>query len=235
MMTNPGLTSFDPAVATLAARVRSVQESSRERVIIGITGSPAAGKSTLAEQLVAELGADAVWVPMDGFHLANSALDALGRRHRKGAPDTFDAPGYVNALKRIRADGDLPIYLPCFHREIEESFAGEIAVTAQHRVVVTEGNYLLLDIEPWSRIAGLCDEVWFCEVDAAERERRLIERHHGHGRSLADAQEWAQRVDGPNADLVQATRAHAQVIITATGSGWEAHRDEPGSQDRPAG
>lgn len=232
-MTNPAVTSLAPSVATLAARVRSLQESSPERVIIGIAGSPAAGKSTLAEQLVAELGVDAVWVPMDGFHLANSTLDALDRRSRKGAPDTFDAPGYVNALQRIRADGDQPIYLPCFHREIEESFAGEIAVTPQHRVVITEGNYVLLDIEPWSRIADLCNEVWFCEVDAAERRRRLVGRHHANGRSLAAAQGWTERVDGPNADLVQATRARAQVIITATESVWGAHRDEPGSQDRP--
>lgn len=231
MMTNPELPGFDPAVATLAARVRTVQESRRERVIIGITGSPAAGKSTLAEQLVAELGHDAVWVPLDGFHLANSILDALDRRSRKGAPDTFDAPGYVNALQRIRQDGDHPVYLPCFHREIEESFAGEIAVTPQHRVVITEGNYLLLDAEPWSQISSLCDEVWFCEVDAVERERRLIGRHHGHGRSLADAQDWARRVDEPNADLVQATRVHAQVIITTTGSVGHENHGKAGSPD----
>lgn len=231
MMTNPELPGFDPAVATLAARVRTVQESSRERVIIGITGSPAAGKSTLAEQLVTELGHDAVWVPLDGFHLANSILDALDRRSRKGAPDTFDALGYVNALQRIRQDGDHPVYLPCFHREIEESFAGEIAVTPQHRVVITEGNYLLLEVEPWSRISSLCDEVWFCEVEAVERERRLIGRHHSHGRSLADAQDWARRVDGPNADLVQATRVHAQVIITTTGSVGHGSREEAGSPD----
>ena len=135
------------------------------RCLLGLTGVPGAGKSTLAARLAAHAGASAIAVPMDGFHLANAELARLGRRERKGAPDTFDAAGYVALLRRLRDPvvGEV-VYAPAFHREIEEAIAGEIAVPADVPLVITEGNYLLLN-GPWAAVRPLLDEVWFVEGD----------------------------------------------------------------------
>ena len=94
---------------------------------------------------------------MDGFHLANVELERLGRRGRKGAPDTFDSAGYVALLRRLLAQADDEIvYAPEFRREIEEPIANAIPVFAPTQLVITEGNYLLLDDGPWARGAGRC-------------------------------------------------------------------------------
>lgn len=219
-MTSTDTASVDltPPLADLITRVQSRHAHSKGRIIIGITGSPGAGKSTLAESLVAHLGDIAVWVPMDGFHLANATLDALGRHDRKGAPDTFDAFGYVHALRRVRNETGHPVYLPSFHRERDEPIAAQVVVEPHHRIVITEGNYLLLSEDPWPLAAQACDEVWFCQVEDAERQQRLIQRHHRHGRSLTEARAWADTVDSANAGLVQPTRQRADLIIT-TGLG----------------
>ena len=111
----------------LITRARALV-SSGERRVLGIAGPPAAGKSKIARAVLRELGASAVAVPMDGFHLANAELRRLGRADRKGAPDTFDAAGYVDLLRRLRNQGPEVVYAPEFHREVEESYAGAIAV-----------------------------------------------------------------------------------------------------------
>jgi pantothenate kinase len=150
---------------------------------------------------------------MDGFHLANATLDRLGRADRKGAPDTFDAAGYVATLRRIRAGGEV-VYAPRFHREIEESYAAELAVDpTTARLVVTEGNYLLLDEPPWSPVRGLLDACWYVAVDEALRLRRLVNRHLGYGRPPAVAHAWAYGSDQRNADLVARTRPAADAVV----------------------
>ncbi|WP_338403787.1 nucleoside/nucleotide kinase family protein [Cellulosimicrobium arenosum] len=204
----------------LARRVRGLQERSRgRRVVVGITGSPGAGKTTLALRLVERLGDEAVHLPMDGFHLANATLDALGRRDRKGALDTFDGWGFVALLARVRAEDDHAVYAPSFHREVDEPVAGEIAVRPEHRVVVVEGNYLLVPDEPWGRVSDLLDEAWFCAATDDERERRLVDRHTRHGRTVEAATAWATDVDGRNALVVQATRPRADLMVSGTLSG----------------
>lgn len=181
--------------------------------ILGIVGPPGAGKSTLAERIVAELGEPACLLPMDGFHLANATLGRLGRADRKGAPDTFDATGYVATLRRIRAGGEI-VYAPRFHREIEESYAAELAVDpTTTRLVVTEGNYLLVDEPPWSSVRGLLDACWYVAIDEALRLRRLVIRHRGYGRSPAVAHAWAHGSDQRNADLVARTRPTADAVV----------------------
>ena len=115
------------------------------RAVLGICGAPGAGKSTLAARLAEAVGPAAVVVPMDGFHLHDDELARLGLSDRKGAPETFDVAGYVALLRRLHIETDHVVYAPEFDRSREESIAGAIAVRPEHRLVVTEGNYLLDD------------------------------------------------------------------------------------------
>lgn len=184
------------------------------RRILGIAGLPGAGKSTLASQLLAHLGDRAVTVPMDGFHLANAELKRLGRADRKGAFDTFDGAGYVAMLERIRrADPAETVYAPAFHREIEEPIAGEIPVPPGVALVITEGNYLLLDDGPWKRVRDLLDEAWFVDVDDAQRRGQLLERHMRFGRERQDALDWIANTDEPNGRLIAATADRADFRV----------------------
>ena len=187
-----------------------------ERAILGITGAPGAGKSTLAQWLADELGDDAVLVPMDGFHLANEVLIALGRRDRKGAPDTFDAAGYVAMLERLRSQDDEVVYAPRFDREIEESIGSAIPVARSVRLVVTEGNYLLLAQDPWSRIRSLLDEAWFLMPADAVRHERLIARHMAFGKTEEEARAWSMGSDERNAVVIRATADVADLVIDLT-------------------
>ena len=185
-----------------------------QRQILGIAAAPGAGKSTLAEGLQRTLGAQAQVVPMDGFHLANSELQRLGRKDRKGAPDTFDAAGYVQLLQRIRAQRPgQTIYAPEFRRDLEEGVAGAIAIEASTPLIITEGNYLLLDDGAWSDVADLLDEAWFLNVSAALRQQRLLERHMRFGRSREAALQWIAQTDEPNALRVERGRSRADWII----------------------
>ncbi|UJP40641.1 nucleoside/nucleotide kinase family protein [Cellulomonas palmilytica] len=209
-------------LAVLAARVRDLRAARGARVLVGITGSPGAGKTTLATLLVAELGPDAVHLPMDGFHLANATLDALGRHDRKGALDTFDGWGFLALLRRVRDERDRTVYAPSFRREVDEPVAAEIAVEPHHEVVVVEGNYLLVDDGPWAHVRGVLDETWFAVTPDDERTRRLVERHTRHGRTPDAAAAWAEQVDGRNAALVEPTAARADLLV----SGFRAARPE---------
>jgi pantothenate kinase len=187
------------------------------RRILGIAGAPGAGKSTLAGLVSARLDGAAVQVPMDGLHLADVELSRLGRRHRKGAPDTFDGFGYLALLRRLRAPapGEV-VYAPAFDRTIEQPIAGSIPVGPSVPLVITEGNYLLLNEPPWHQIRPLLDEVWFVEVDDAVRVGRLIRRHIEFGKTPEQAAEWVNRLDEQNARLVAATRDRADLIVQAS-------------------
>lgn len=203
----------------LSKRIRAkLQESSKSRIIIGIAGSPGGGKSTLAENLIEILNSGseklAVQLPMDGFHLANSTLDRIGKHDRKGAIDTFDGWGFLNLVKRVETETNNPVYAPSFRREIDEGVAGEIAVEPHHKIVVIEGNYLLADSEPWVEIRKHLDESWFCFTPPEERLSRLIRRHVFFGRTPEAAERWALDVDGANAVLIEATAKNAHLIVS---------------------
>lgn len=189
--------------------------SSGKRQIVAIVAQPGAGKSTLAQALLAHYGDAVQVVPMDGFHLANSELDRLGRRSRKGAPDTFDAAGFVNLLQRIKHQkpGDDAVYAPEFRREVEEAIAGAIAVRASTPLVITEGNYLLLDDAPWHQVRDVVNETWYLDVHDALRQARLLARHMQFGRSQAEALDWIASTDEPNAVRIAQTRQHASVCV----------------------
>jgi pantothenate kinase len=187
------------------------------RVMLGLVGAPGAGKSTLAQSLLHAFASIAQVVPMDGFHLANAELQRLGRADRKGAPDTFDSAGYLALLQRIRAqqhsDGGEIVYAPEFRREIEEPIAGAIAVLPSTRLVITEGNYLLLDAGAWAAVPATLDEVWYVEVGDDLRRRRLVQRHEQFGRSPESALAWMEGTDEPNARLIHAGRDRAQHVF----------------------
>ena len=182
------------------------------RRVIGITGCPGAGKSTLASRLAADRTTSVV-VPMDGFHLAQRQLERLGRAARKGAPDTFDVDGFVDLLARIRRSVAETVFAPAFDRDLEEPIAGAIAVEPHHDLVITEGNYLLYESDGWERVRPLLDECWYVEVDEERRRRELVTRHVVHGRSTVAAEAWVRDVDDVNAALVRQTRRRADRIV----------------------
>ena len=208
----------------LVARAQSLV-AGRRRAVLGIAGPPAAGKTTLAEELVAALAAapppgltPGGWVahvPMDGFHLADVELERLGRRNRKGAPDTFDALGYAALLRRLLEDADDVIYAPGFERVIEQPIAGTIPIERTARLIVSEGNYLLLDEPSWRPVRALLAEVWYADLGPDERLRRLIERHMRYGKDEAAAVAWATGTDEDNAAIIAATRDRADLVVPA--------------------
>jgi len=195
-------------------RAKQLLQKNQKRGVIGIVGKPGAGKSTLTSHLINNLPKDsAVLIPMDGYHLSNKQLDRLGVSNRKGAFDTFDSHGFVELLKRINEEPTKDIYFPIFHREIEESYAADGVVPANTKLVITEGNYLLLDKGGWERVRAELDEVWYIEIDDAIRIERLTKRHQSFGKNYEDAISWATGSDERNAELVKKTRDKADVII----------------------
>ena len=199
-------------IASVAAAIFKHAGKSR-RFVVAIAGPPGAGKSTVADKLLGLLpeGSTAV-VPMDGFHYDDAVLTAKGLRQRKGAPETFDVDGYEALLKRLRA-GDADVAIPVFDRSIELSRAAAAIVTRDVKFILTEGNYLLLDEEPWSRLAGLLDYTIFLDVPRDELERRLIQRWLDHGRTPEDGRNWVNSNDLPNVDRVLARRRQADLVV----------------------
>ncbi|MGF0312127.1 nucleoside/nucleotide kinase family protein [Rhodococcus sp. IEGM1428] len=190
-----------------------------ERHILGLTGAPGAGKSTVAQQLVDALGPErAVLVPMDGFHLANEVLIDLGRLDRKGAHDTFDDGGYARLIAAIhdQRPGDPIVYAPRFRREIEESIGSAIPVPSTVPLVVTEGNYLLMESDAWPAARSMIDEVWFLAPHTRVRHERLVARHEAYGKSHEDAEFWALGSDERNAELIGSTAVRADRILRLT-------------------
>ncbi len=215
-----------PNAATLPGLVRRAHDlvAGGRRGLLGIVGPPGAGKSSFAHALVQRLrgrppaGSGSDWVvqvPMDGYHLADSELVRLGRLERKGAPDTFDAAGYAALLTRLAGDGDEVVYAPAFDRDLEQPVAGSIAIAPGARLIVTEGNYLLLEDGAWAKVRGHLSEVWYIELDDQERLRRLIARHQQFGKSELAASEWAHGIDQRNADVVVGTCTRADLRVSS--------------------
>ncbi|MBQ1051409.1 nucleoside/nucleotide kinase family protein [Micromonospora sp. C51] len=200
------------SVEALLERARGLADAG-PRQLLGITGAPGAGKSTLAAQVVEAVGPAARLVPMDGFHLAQDELRRLGRELRKGSVDTFDANGYVSLLRRLRRKEPTSVWAPQFRRDLEEPIAGAIEVPPEVRLVVTEGNYLLIPNWPWDEVRALLHEAWFLDLDADLRRQRLVARHMAHGRSEQDARAWALGSDEANAALVADTADRADLVV----------------------
>jgi pantothenate kinase len=190
-----------------------------ERRFLGITGAPGAGKSTVAETLAAALAPDALLVGMDGFHLRDDELRRLGRYERKGARDTFDAAGYVNLLRRLRERRDPVVYAPLFDRGLEESIGSAVPVPRETPLIITEGNYLLVDDPVWGEVAGLLDECWYVDPGEDVRLGWLVARHVRYGRSADEAAHRSYGSDAANAALTAGSRHRANWIVQLTRTG----------------
>ena len=192
---------------------KKIRDKAGARFVLGIVGPPGAGKSTLAERLRDVLNEDgrvAVVAPMDGFHRSNAELDAMGARARKGEPDTFDAEAYVAALRQLRGRGR--VEWPTYSRVTDEPVPGGVVIDGEP-VVITEGNYLLLEDGPWKDVRGLLDEAWFVDVPDEVLVPRLLERFLAGGRSRAEAEAKIAESDLRNAALVRATRDRAVRVL----------------------
>ena len=203
---------------------RLTADDAPERLVVGLVGAPGSGKSTIAEQLKTDLKAAGVFaglVAMDGFHLSNAVLDELGRRNRKGAPDTFDVEGYLATLDRVRADGAPQVFAPAYRRDLHESVAAGSIVSGTG-VVVTEGNYLALETRGWGAARERIDLLIHIDVPEEVLVLRLINRHEEFGKNPLAAGHWVRTVDLPNARLI-ATSVHRCDEV------WREPEDEPES------
>jgi pantothenate kinase len=192
--------------------------ASAGRFLLGIAGPPAAGKSTFAALLVAALNEQsgreiAQVIPMDGFHLPNVVLEARGLRPLKGAPQTFDALGFVELLARLRAQATQTLRCPAYDRVLHDRVPDAIEVAPARRILVVEGNYLLLDTPPWNRVRQLLDEIWYLEIPWEVAYGRLMQRHMDGGRSEQQAAEKIAGTDAPNATVIEESRVRADRII----------------------
>lgn len=195
----------------LAEEIRRRAENVQGRFIAALAGPPGAGKSTLAEAVVEALGADARVVPMDGFHYDDAILNARGMRARKGAPETFDVAGYRHLLSRLVDEDEVAI--PVFDRALELSRGSADLVTKDHRILVTEGNYLLLDEAPWTELSDFFDLTVMIDVPEAELDRRLLERWDFYGKTPEAARAWIDGNDMPNIRRVTRGSRPADVTV----------------------
>ncbi|OYN82428.1 nucleoside/nucleotide kinase family protein [Mycolicibacterium sphagni] len=197
----------------LIAEVAGLIDATQGRLIVGITGPPGAGKSTAAQMLAAYFEG-ASYLPMDGFHLSNAALDRLGRRGRKGAIDTFDAAGYIAALRLVAQEyGRRNVYVPAFDRNLDEPVADGYMVPADSRLVLTEGNYLGVTDGDWAQVRPSLNRLYYVDCPVAVRRARLVRRHTEGGRAPQAAAAWVDDVDEPNAQLISTTREFCDRVV----------------------
>jgi pantothenate kinase len=192
-----------------------VRASDHSRFVIGIAGPPGSGKSTLADDVLRALqakGETAIVVPMDGYHFDDIVLNARGHRARKGAHYTFDARGFVQLVKRIKA-AEPDIAIPVFDRAMELSRAAADVIDASTRFIIVEGLYLLLNREPWNALKPLFDMTVYLNVPKSELERRLTRRILDHGHDETYARNWIASNDMLNADEVIGNSAEADVTV----------------------
>ena len=207
----------DAALSLLQERAAAMLPGSTARVAIGLAGGPGTGKSTLAVKLVETLNAEmpgiAAYVPMDGFHMRHKKLEALGTVKDKGAPHTFEGAAFADFLERLKAARE-PVSGPGYSRKIEDVVENAFTIAAPVRLLVVEGNYLLLASAPWWRVKPLLDLAVFIDVPRERVRARLLQRHAEEGLFSEERnREHIERVDLANYDLVRRSRARADLAI----------------------
>lgn len=206
------------ALARLVPHILEMESAADgRRIAIGLAGGPGVGKSTLAVELVAMLNAvrpgSAAYVPMDGFHMKHEKIEAMGQADFKGAPHTFEGAAFVGFLHHLKhASG--PVSGPGYSRKIEDVVENAFTVPPDVRVLVVEGNYLLLTEGPWAGVKALLDYAVFLHVKRDLVRARLMQRHGEEGLfSEARNRAHIERNDLPNYDLVEQSRDRADVVF----------------------
>jgi len=188
-----------------------------QRFVIAVAGPPASGKSTLAAELCAALAPTAGVLGMDAFHYDNRILEERGDLACKGAPHTFDVDGYAKALARLRSEPAASIAIPEFDRNLELARSAARIITSNQSIVITEGNYLLLDEEPWRTLKPLFDLTIWLDVPLPTIEQRIMRRWTNQGLDRKQAAHRLAHNDLPNAQLVQARSRPADMSIAFPG------------------
>ncbi len=206
----------EPAISNITTIVRHLEHRLErgERCLVGITGPPGVGKSTFVADLAARFDPRPPVIGMDGFHLGHAHLESSELVRRKGAHYTFDAWGYVATLRRITKQGpEEVVYAPRFDRSIEDSIAAAIPIAISDRLVITEGNYLLLDMAPWNQLRDLLSLTVYLDLDEDTRLDRLIRRHVEFGKTQEHAKRHVHESDQVNAHLIAGSRHHADYVV----------------------
>ncbi|WP_240617106.1 nucleoside triphosphate hydrolase [Nocardioides speluncae] len=225
MMSGAALPTTKVSLSGLARYLRlAAGDVGDRRFVLGIAGPPGAGKSTLSvlvrDEINRQAGTGLAEVaPMDGFHLRNEQLDAAGMRARKGEPDTFDAAAYATLLGQARNWLGL-VPWPAYDRDLHDPVPGGLSIDENVRIVVTEGNYLLLASEPWAQVRGLLDAAWYLDADLETVRARLLERQIQGGKTSAEVVAKVESSDLPNAHLVAGSRSRAGRVLTAIEGGY---------------
>ena len=205
------------SINLLFDQIQSLLQSASPRTIIGIVGKPGAGKSTVVSEIEKRFDSSEVCViPMDGYHLSNETLIEIGRRDRKGAPDTFATQEFISLIRKVKNDHTSEHRFPIFHREIEASKKDEGIVPIGAKVIVIEGNYLFSEEHNWNGVFPLLDHTWFIEIDNEVRMQRLIARHIKYGKTPEEAEYWSRGSDEANAQYIELTAHRAASVIKLT-------------------
>jgi pantothenate kinase len=205
------------SIELLFKQIQSLLAGQSPRTVIGIVGKPGAGKSTVVDEIQKRFDPEEVSViPMDGYHLSNEELKSLGRRDRKGAPDTFDTQSFISLITKVKNNPETELRFPVFHREIEASKADEGVVLSGAKVIVVEGNYLFSEEHNWDGVFPLLNHTWFIEIADEVRIKRLIARHIRYGKTPVEAENWSKGSDEANARFIALTAHRASNKIKLT-------------------
>ncbi|VVP17541.1 Pantothenate kinase [Pseudomonas fluorescens] len=195
-----------------------IKALSGNRVVVALAGPPGAGKSTVAEALVEALNSitpgSAAVIPGDGFHYDDAVLGSLNLLDRKGSPETFDVGGFRNLLLRLRANNEPTVAVPVFDRALEISRAAGRLVCSDVKYLIVEGNYLLLNLAPWSSLRDCFDATIMLQVDRKTLEARLLDRWRSFGFDESACYEKVRRNDLPNAEFVMSASNIADFTLT---------------------
>lgn len=210
------LTPEDAAIEISQRAIAAAAKHGR-RILIGIAGGPGSGKSTLAATIIGHLNdkidGSAARVPMDGFHMKQAKLEAEELVAHKGAPQTFEAAEFIKLLTKLKK-AKKPVAVPGYSRKTEDVVPDAFTIAANVPILVAEGNYLLLDREPWKEIIDILDLSFYIDVPRDIVRERLLKRHAEHGLFTEERnKEHVEKVDLVNYEVIAESAPRADVWI----------------------